>query len=357
MGIVKDLEESTQTTNQAIYKVIQAQRALALRHRHPNLMEYLERTSWTQTAAALTAHFWPKTVSQELFVQAEIERLYLAGLILAPLSGQCPGFWNPWRHNGHLVCWLRQYTSMKQGKVHLFTHGWNWEEAIEGLAQSAQSFGIMDHDFIEFCSELLVSNVYCPTVRGQFARKIFAPLLFHEQGLKIFRTAKANQSVTWWDEKHAFVLSKRRIISIKGQWTDLTTDSCTLWNYTARIKKKALLIFLSDDFLKSVRNNIADILNSGANPQQKVFSISTVMLRVHRWAKHCPNARPQCNELERWLRQKTEKNLFMKYPRLEGMYFSIGKADWDHGFYPRNKSGLLEDITLDSWLKWWGPRR
>lgn len=379
MGIIK--EKQTQSTNQAITKVIQAQRSLAIRHYHPDLMSYLDRTSWKQTAQALTEQYWPRTVSKELYIQGEIEALYWAALILAPLSGQCPGFWNPWRHKGHLVSWFRQHVHGQQ-KGWLCIHPWDWENQLPKLSSSMQAFGIVDRKFVELCQKLVLNNAFADSLRGQFARKIFAPILFHEQAKEVFHQAKAKHAVVWWDERYALVLAKSSYQIGNGTWHDLSASPVKIWNYEVRAKmekaegkatdtnrgkpkkvknsdKKMMLnIYLSDQFLKSTRMNIKSILSSQATDQAKVFQLSSELKKVYAWGKFCFQAQPQCNQLAKWVRDKIEPQIFQHNQELRKLYFNILDQKWDIGFYPRKGSGLLDKkLTLEDWVRWWRPWR
>ena len=356
MGIIKEPSGSDLTVNQAIMRVIQAQRALALRYKHSDLLQYLERASWMQTAEALTAHFWPRTVNKELYVVGEIQKLYKVHLVLAALSVQVPAYWTPWRHAGHLVGWLRIY-AYGQKKHKLWVYEWDWDQGLKELTKSAEALGIKDAGFIDLCCELAEGNVFAPTLRGKFARKIFAPLVFHREAKEILRHAKSKKSLLWWDEYNALVLSKSYFKQIDGNWVDLVDDSYMLWNYTIKIHDKNLLIFLSDDYIRSVKSSIKEIINSSVGVQTKVYRTSEIMRGVHSWAKYCFHAKPQCNELERWVWQKLNKKIFKHSKNLDALYFNIRNASWDNFLYVRKKSMLLDDITIEQWVKWWTPRR
>lgn len=379
MGIIK--EKQTQSTNQAITKVIQAQRSLAIRYYHPDLMTYLDRTSWKQTALALTGQYWPRTVSKELYIQSEIEALYGAALILGPLSGQCPGFWSPWRHKGHLVSWFRQHM-LGQQKGWLCIHQWDWEKQLPELSSSMQAFGIVDRKFVELCQKLVLNNAFADSLRGQFARKILAPLLFHEQAREMYHQAKVKNAVVWWDEQHTLVLAKSSYQIGNGTWHDLSSTPVEVWNYEVRAKmekaegkatvgqhgrstkvkqpdkKLMLYMYLHDQFLKSTRMNIKSILSSEVPEQAKVFAVSSVLKRVYSWGKFCFQAQPQCNQLAKWVRGKIEPQIFQHNQELRKLYFNILDQKWDIGFYPRKGSGLLDNkLTLEDWVKWWRPWR
>ncbi len=382
MGIIK--EKQTQSTNQAITKVIQAQRSLAIRHYHPDLMSYLGRASWKQTAHALTEQYWPRTVSKELYIQNEIEALYGAALILGPLSGQCPGFWNPWRHKGHLVSWFRQHVHGQQ-KGWLCVHRWDWKKQLPALSSSMQAFGIADSKFAEHCYNMILNNTFnsfSESLREQFARKIFAPILFHEQAKEIYLQAKAKQAVVWWDERYALVLASSSYQIQNGAWFDLSLSPVDVWNFEVRAKKEKtvtkattgqhgrptktlqqdkklmLYIFLHDQFLKSSRVNIKSILRSHATDQAKVFQVSSELKKVYSWGKFCFQAQPQCNQLAKWARDKIETQIFQQNQKLRRLYFEIYEQKWDTGFYPRKGSGLLDNkLMLENWVKWWRPWR
>ena len=354
LGIIK--EPSDLTVNQAIMRVIQAQRALALRYKHSDLLQYLERASWMQTAEALTAHFWPRTVNKDLYVVGEIQKLYKVHLVLAALSVQVPAYWTPWRHAGHLVGWLRIY-AYGQKKQKLWVYEWDWDQGLKELTKSAEALGIKDASFIDLCCELAEGNVFAPTLRGKFARKIFAPLVFHREAKEILRHAKSKKSLLWWDEYNALVLSKSYFKQIDGYWVDLVDDSYVLWNYTIKINDKNLLIFLSDDYIRSVKSSIKEIINSSVGVQAKVYRTSEIMRGVHSWAKYCFHAKPQCNELERWVWQKLNKKILKHSKNLDALYFNIRNASWDNFLYVRKKSMLLDDISIEQWVKWWTPRR
>ncbi|NCC83714.1 MAG: hypothetical protein EOM03_06250 [Clostridia bacterium] len=359
MGIIKEVGLSTQSTNQAIYKVIQAQQALAVSRHHPDLMKYLDRDTWQLVARALTEHFWPRTVKDDLYIQEDIEKLYLAGLALIPIASQCPGFWMPWRHNGHLASWLKQYAHKRYEKRMLMTQKWDWSEALSRLEENAAALGIVDKGFIEMCSELISRDAYADSARGHLARKIFGPLVFNADALNIYRHARANHGVTWWDEGAACVLSRSKIFTAKGTTTlDLTKRTATIWNYSVTVKMNSLILTLSDAFVKQTKASIISILSSSAGPQRKIHAISSCLETFCRWAKHSPNTGPQRKLLEDWVRQKMATKLLAENPRLEQHLFDIAKAPWDPKYYPRGQSGLLDkSLTLDKWLKWWGPRR
>lgn len=356
MGIIKEPSNTDLTINQAIMRVIQAQRALALRYKHSDLVQYLERASWGQTAEALTAHFWPRSVSKELYVVGEIQKLYKVHLLLAALSVQVPAYWTPWRHAGHLVGWLRIY-AYGQEKHKLWVNEWDWDEGVKQLSKSAEALGIKDAGFIDLCSELVEGNVFAPTLRGKFARKIFAPLIFHREAKEILHEAKSKKSLLWWDECHALVLSKSHFKQEDGCWFDLDHDRCTLWNYTIRIHDKNLSVFLSDDYINSVKNSIKSIMASRVARQTKVYQTSEIMRRVYNWAKYCFQAKPQCGELERWVWQNLNNKIFKHKKGLDALYFNIRNAPWDNVLYKRKKSMLLDDISLEQWTRWWSPRR
>jgi hypothetical protein len=356
MGIIKDQAEASQTTNQAITKVLMAQCALVHRHWHPNLMKYIERPTWRKTASALTAHYWPRTVAEELHIQAEIERLYSVYLVLAPLAGQAQAFWMPWRHNGHLTSWFRMYV-YGQKKSHLMVRDWDWESGIDGLFESAEAYGIKDKLFIDLCHDLITGNVFAPTLRGQFARKIFAPLLFHQQAKEMLDLVKTKRSLLWWDEKHVLVLSGKPVKGIEGTWCDLGKESRTIWNYSVKVKGDDLMMYMSDEYLRNIRSNIVGIMDSFVPPQTKIYRISEIMRGTHRWAKHCFQAKIQCNELEKWVWNKINKSILQQNRSLDALYFNIRNAAWDNTLYKRGKSQLLEGLSIESWLKWWSPRR
>lgn len=356
MGIIKDPAETSLSTNQAIAKVLMAQRSLVHKHWHPNLMEYIERPSWSETVNALTAQYWPRTVEQKLHIQEEIERLYAVYLVLAPLAGQAHAFWTPWRHNGHLTSWFRMY-AYGQKKHHLLVRNWDWESGIKGIAESADAYGIKDNIFVDLCRDLAAGNVFAPTLRGQFARKIFAPLLFHQRAKEMFRVVKSKKSLLWWDEKHALVLSGAQFKGIEGTWFDLAKKSHTIWNYSIRYKDDNLLMYLSDEYLRTIRASIVALMGSSVPPQTKIYRISEVMRGVYRWAKHCFQAKPQCNDLEKWVWKKINKSILQKNRNLEALYFNIRNAAWDNTLYKRGKSQLIEGVPSETWLKWWSPRR
>ena len=358
MGIIKDSKQASQTTNQAIYKVIQTQRSLAISHHHPDLMKYLERSTWRLAAQALTEHFWPRTVQNDLYIRESIERLYQVGLALIPLSGQCPGFWMPWRHNGHLACWLKQYTHKQYGKRTLMIKKWDWGEAQSRLVENAAALGIVDQAFIEMCSDLIAGNAFSESARGHLARKIFGPLVFNAEARSIYRYARENQAITWWDEQNVFVLSKARIFHKKETCIDLAVREATIWNYSVKVKNNSLIILLSNVFLKQIKADITSILLSSASPQRKIHAISSRLETVHRWAKHSPNTGPQQKALGVWVQQKIGVKLLAANPKLTQYLFDIAGASWDPKFYPRGSSGLLDkSLTLEKWIKWWGPRR
>lgn len=358
MGINKNIEQSKQTTNQAIHKVIQSQRSLAITHRHLDLMKYLERPSWRIAARKLTEDFWPRTVRDDLYVGKVIERLYQVAMVLVPLAGQCPGFWMPWRHNGHLACWLKQYTFKRYGKRMLTVKKWNWDEAPSRLAENAAALGILDRDFINLCSELITANAYASSARGDMVRKFLAPLVFNVEAKRMYRHARQNQGVTWWDEKAVFVLSKTKIFHNQESCIDLQKRTATLWNYTVKVKSNSLGMLLSDAFLKQIKADITDTLRSSVGPQRKIDAISTKLETVHRWAKHCPEAGLQRKALGKWVMQIVGEELLKDNPKLADSLFDIASAPWDPEFYPRGQSGLLDkSLKLENWLKWWGPRR
>ncbi len=379
MGIIKNPQ--SQSINQAITKVIQTQRALAIRHYHPDLMSYLDRPTWQQTARALVEQYWPRTVSKDLYIQGEIESLYGVALILGPLSGQCAGFWNPWRHKGHLTSWFRQYVQGQQ-KFWLGVHWWDWEKQYAEFSSSVRAFGVPDREFAEHCQQLILNNAFAESLRGQFARKVFAPLLLHERAKEIYHRAKAKNAVFWWDERHALVLSKTPYCLENGAWFDLSQSPVDVWNYEVRakyetikcdstdepkqVKKNSkkqhkrlmLYMYLNDVFLKKSMDNIKNILISKTTDQAKVFLTSSELRKVYSSGKFCFQAQPQCNTFGKNVLKKIEKQIFHKSPDLHKLYFNIMNQKWDIGFYPRNSSGLLDKkLTLEEWMKWWRPWR
>lgn len=123
-------------------------------------------------------------------------------------------------------------------------------------------------------------------------------------------------------------------------------------------KKLMLYMYLHDQFQKSTRMNIKSILSSEVSDQAKVFAVSSVLKRVYSWGKFCFQAQPQCNQLAKWVRDKTESQIFQHNQELRKLYFNILDQKWDNGFYPRKGSGLLDKkLTLEDWVKWWRPWR
>lgn len=359
MGIIKEVGLPTQSTNQSIYKVIQAQQALAISRHHPDLMKYLDRATWQLVARALTEHFWPRTVKDDLYIQNDIEKLYLVGLALIPIASQCPGFWMPWRHNGHLASWLKQYAHKRYEKRILMTQKWDWSTALSRLEENASGLGIVDKGFLDMCSELISRDAYADSARGHLARKIFGPLVFNADALNIYRHARTNHGVTWWDEGAAYVLSRSKIFTAKGTATlDLTKRTANIWNYSVTVRGNSLILTLSDAFVKQTKAAIISILSSSAGAQRKIYAISSCLETFHRWAKHSPNSGPQRKQLDDWVLQKVRSNLLEKNPVLGNKLFDVVQASWDPKFYPRGSSGLLDkSLSLEKWLKWWSPRR
>jgi len=235
---------------------------------------------------------------------------------------------------------------------------WDWAEAQSRLVENSEALGIVDQAFIKMCSDLIAGNAYAESARGFLARKIFGPLVFNAEARSIYRYARENKAITWWDEQTVFVLSNARIFHKKETCIDLEVRETTIWNYSVKVKNNSLIILLSDVFLKQIKADITSILLSCASPQRKIHAISSRLETVHRWAKHSPNTGPQRKALGAWVQQKIGVKLLAANPKLAQYLFDIGGAPWDPKFYPRGSSGLLDNsLTIERWVKWWGPRR
>jgi hypothetical protein len=271
--------------------------------RDGELLERFESPVTTAYAERLARRFFPKTES--LGVWSEIVSLYKALLVLAPVMQRQRHIFKIDMHRGHVLTMIGRVANKRGRKFHI---SYRKESRVldEGrLRRNLESLSVMDTIFIEtVLIDLFRTNYAQECARGRLANVLFDWIMFFGKGdgshIRI-----GNSFLRLEQEAH------------DGS-VDIREEDALVWDYRIRYLTVDdighINILLSEDCMKSFRDQIKAILRANASPAYKIILIENAIRGFVDAARFARAALLQILEMKRWLQQKlrrlsgTEKN-------------------------------------------------
>lgn len=284
-----------QLRNDVAYSLVRRAQAGIARYRHfdnDDLSRYMDRDAFEIIAKRLTDRFFHRSIG--LDIHEQVQELYRALLVMAPVLQRIPLSSKIDWHRGHLISFFRANINGRRNRFHFLEREVDRVYNPELLGDNLASLGVHDSTMVCVLSDLYRRHAGGATLKDRLAHQMFDPLLMASQS-EGFELRHGNLFYRF--EKTPF----RRSI-------DLRNDAATILDFQIRSvanhRGHHLEILISDETLAQFRDSIVSIIASAAAPSKKVLVMETRVrdfVEKTRWAR---SAFPQVKELQLWLRNK-----------------------------------------------------
>jgi len=344
--------DDTIANEQDIYLVRRAQAKLALQSNYKDLYEYCQRNSFQKVAKYLVEKYWTQSVHSGRAIIDLITELYIVWLVLLPIACRSfQGYYRPGWGSSVFLSWFRAHVN-KYGRYHIGRIPLSWHNPVLQFS----SVGISDSAFQDLCSGYLS---YCQgaTALPIFSRLVFGPFVFSDLIKQAMDAAKKqNCGIMWWEDEILFLSTKA--FDFPGvYWHDLRTNQEVLhWNMF--IEKGKLQVLVKKQIIKDIKDKIEAVIKSDSTPAHKMVQINNQLKKYYFLAKYSPPASRQTVELDKWAWNKVAKSIIATKPKLKKSYYSLRRQNWDTKFRVGRRSLFLDrDVSLQTWVSMWAPRR
>jgi len=344
--------DDIRANEQDIYLVRRAQAKLALQTDFKNLYEYYQRDSFQRVAKYLVEKYWTQSVHSGRAIIDLVTELYIVWLALLPIACRTQGYYRPGWGSSIFLSWFRAHIN-KYGRYHIGRIPLSWHNPVLQFS----SVGISDSAFQDLCSEYL-SHCRGHTALPMFARLIFGPFVFPDPIKQAVDTAKNhNCGIMWWEDEILFLSTKT--FDFPGlHWHDLRVKKQDVLHWTISVEKGKLQALVRKQIIKDIKNKIESVIKSDSTPAHKMVQINIQLKKFYFVAKYTAQASRQAVDLDKWAWNKVAKSIIATKPELKKSYYSLRSQDWDTNFRVGRKSLFLDrDVTLQTWVSMWAPRR
>jgi hypothetical protein len=260
-----------------------------------DLEKYLERDSFLILSKKLANHYFHR--SKGLAIHEQVKDIYLAHLIMAPILQRLPlSFKYDW-HRGHLLSWFRRGANGRIRRFHfasrIITRSYKPDDLYVGLEQ----LGIHDAVFSEFLLDIYRRHAGGTALKDHLAHQLFDPILL--AGVKEGYELRFGNCL-YRLEKSPFEGSSDLRIS----WEQVLEFEI---NSEEHQGGRHLDILLTDDTVAKFRSSIKGIFELSSTPQYKAKLIDNCIRDFVEHARWARSAKPQIEELQRWLRDKLRR--------------------------------------------------
>lgn len=350
MAMIVSTSDSLQ--QKAAYHLVRRAQAGIAGYRHfedGDLAKYMERTAFHDMAAKLADHYFHR--SRGLAIYNQVQDIFIAHLIVAPIIQRLPLSYKYDWHRGHLLSWFR---CKANGRVRQFHFG---SRCIERsyLPDSAQhaldQVGIHDAVFVESLLDLYRRHAGGVTLKDKLANQLFDPALLAvlkngnelRFGNRLFRL-----------ERNPFEGS----IDLRYCWAKVLEFSIHSEEHNGG---RHLKIILSDGMTAGFREQIKRILDLSSAPDYKLNLIMDRIrdfLELARWAR---SAEPQIKELRRWLNDKvrTLSGTLPEARNLGNLMLNLWYQRAEHRLFVKSPSFFFDPKEIDekTFLVFFSPYR
>lgn len=346
----------------AISRVRTTQGGICEAGRNRNLFECINRDTWQTASTVLSWKYFEKDMDKGNTASRQIHDLYLAAMAIGPLFKQCPSYW---RWNAFRNTFTKKiYSNCEWGRHTVNVVPLDYDDVDLRVGKALESVGVRDDAFMDFCSGLVLNNIYNDSLRGQLARMVFGPVFYRDLAVELGNPYKSNGVGLFWYED-AIILFSKHGLGV-GEQVDIRKNSVELLGYDIRLGKKRGAkpkIRLDSDLLDQARQEIKDILIESKSAKNRIGRASKVLFGLYCVAKFAPHAQRQCRELDTWAFNRIQNTIIKSLPRESrnshtAMIFRIGQQPWVNP--TKARSVLLYDPTQtdqENWVKAHNPRR
>lgn len=278
----------------AYHLVRRAQAAIAA-YRHfgqGDLSKYLERDAFGTLAQRIAEYFFSK--SRNLAIFGQVLELYRVLLVMAPILQRLPLSAHFDWHLGHILGWFRRNATGRVQRFYFQNRCLEMGYQPGLLEANLETLGIHDGGMVAILLDLYRRHAGGVTLKDRLAHQLFDPILMSgaKSGYEL-RIASGLYRLEKSHFEHAIDLRERSATVL--EFVIHTVENRKGWH---------LEIQLSEARLAKFRADVKRILNSTAAPVRKVLLIEGCIrdfMETARWAR---SARPQMDELRRWLANK-----------------------------------------------------
>lgn len=257
-----------------------------------DLSVYLERDSFQSVAKRLADHYFHRSTGLALYEQ--VRELYLTHLVMAPILQRLPLSSKYDWHRGHLLGWFRRNATGKVRRFFFDSRIIEREYQPTLLAANLEALGIHDAGMVEVLRDLHRRHAGGTTLRDILAHQLFDPILMLE--------ARHGYELRFGNQ--LFRLEKERFPAAR----DLRRQEVTVLDYVISSVEhgngRHLEIGLAEDTLAEFRRAVKGIIGCAANPARKVVLLEGRIRDFAERARWARSAKPQIDELRRWLTDK-----------------------------------------------------
>ena len=344
--------DDIKANEQDIYLVRRAQAKLALQTDYKNLYEYCQRGSFQKVAKYLVEKYWTQSVYSGRAIVDLVTELYVVWFALLPIACRSfQGYYRPGWGSSIFLSWFRAHVN-KYGRYYIGRAPLSWRNPVLHFS----AVGISNSAFQDLCSGYL-SHCQGHTALPMLSRLVFGPFVFPDLiGQAMDAAKRQNCGIMWWEDEIIFLSTKA--FDFPGvYWHDLRRSKHDVLHWNISIKDK-LQIVVKKQIIKDIKSRIESIIKSDSTPAHKMVQINNQLRNYYFVAKYTAQASRQTVDLDKWAWNKVAKSIIATKPELKKSYYNLRSQDWDTNFRVGRKSLFLDrDVSLQTWVTMWAPRR